>query len=277
MLSLIIYNFFWYLNFNLCILLSHSESANSLLYLDDFGTNLIYFYGSVYGLIICLLNQKKKTLENLEPPSHDAYSTVFTLIGTGFLCATFAVMNTDIITFFGIAENYKMSAGPSNIWFSIIAGVLGVYLGSLTLNLGNVSIRETTMGVIMGAIANGTGAGILQSPGVIIFIAFVAGFLASLIINLIVKRINRLKFVDNQGFLLPILIISFLGAILVTPILFRRQEIERRNDAALYYSMIGQPTIEQESAVFMLAYPFICGAFAAISGIIAGFLLKLTT
>ena len=51
-----VFNFFWYLNLNINTLLSE-QNPLSLVYFDDYGTYLVYLFGAVFGLIICLLNQ----------------------------------------------------------------------------------------------------------------------------------------------------------------------------------------------------------------------------
>lgn len=56
LLSLVVFNMFWYLNLNLNTFLSHNN-PKSLVYFDDYGTNLVYFFGAMFGLIICLLNK----------------------------------------------------------------------------------------------------------------------------------------------------------------------------------------------------------------------------
>ena len=56
----ILYNTLWYLNLNLNILIGHQENVDPLVYFDDYGTYVVYLYGAVTGLIICLINQTSR-------------------------------------------------------------------------------------------------------------------------------------------------------------------------------------------------------------------------
>ena len=134
----IVFNLLWYLNVNLNTLLSHN-GPNSLLYFDDYGTYLVYFFGAMFGLIICLLNQTKRKKEH-NMKTDDA-SVVWYYLGTAFLFCTFSIMSTDIISLRGTAKIYRSNAAPANVWFSMIGGIMGVYGASKIINNGKVGAR----------------------------------------------------------------------------------------------------------------------------------------
>lgn len=56
----ILFNFFWYLNVHLNFLLSFANNPKPLVYLDDYGLYLIYFFGAIFGLIVCLFNRSNQ-------------------------------------------------------------------------------------------------------------------------------------------------------------------------------------------------------------------------
>lgn len=52
----ILFNFLWYLNLNLNVLMSQQRNPKSLVYFDDYGTYIVYLFGAVVGIVVCLLN-----------------------------------------------------------------------------------------------------------------------------------------------------------------------------------------------------------------------------
>ena len=134
----IVFNLFWYLNVNLNTLLSHN-SSNSLLFFDDYGTYLVFFFGAMFGLIICLLNKtERKKEQNIKT---DDASTGWYFLGTAFLFCTFSIMSTDIISLRGTGRTFRFNAAPANVWFSMVGGVMGVYGASKMVNNGKVGAR----------------------------------------------------------------------------------------------------------------------------------------
>ena len=155
-LSIVLFNILWYLNLYLNILLSQTKNLKPLVYLDDYGTYFVYLFGAVYGLLCCLFN---KVSHSENDQRRDKLSTVYHLIGSAFLFCTFSLTNFDIVGGTDVSSsNFRYSAGPSNILFSMIGSVLGIYFGSLIINKGRVGVREASFGVIVGAIMNGVGA-----------------------------------------------------------------------------------------------------------------------
>ena len=133
-----VFNLFWYLNLNLNTLLSFNN-PKSLVYFDDYGTYLVYLFGAVYGLVVCLLNKTERRNQSMKS---DTPSTIYYFLGTAFLFCTFSFASTDIINLSDASGHiYKQNAGPANIWFSMFGSVAGVYSTSMLFNNGIVGAK----------------------------------------------------------------------------------------------------------------------------------------
>ena len=200
----------------------------------------------------------------------DKISTVYQLIGSGVLFCTFATVYTDIIELTGTAASFRMNAGAFNIWFSMIASVIGTYIGSICANDGKPSFRDISIGSVSGAIICGTGAGYIENIGACFAIGLVAGILVSLLVRCFSQRVNQQMIMDSHGFLMPIVIVSFLGSFVVLPaIIIRHYTIE-----GTYFALGGQAETAWESAGFQLTYVGVTIFIAMIAGLIGGCQLK---
>lgn len=146
----------------------------------------------------------------------DKKSSVFTLIGASILFTTFGFTKTGIIELAGTAGNFRSSLGPANIWFSMAASTLGIYIGSVIVNNSRVGIREASFGVITGAVISGVGAGFIENIGALLLLGLIAGFAVGAMSNKI-DSMNKEHVKDSQGFLVPTLLVSFLGGFIGFP------------------------------------------------------------
>ena len=199
-------------------------------------------------------------------------STLYTLIGAGCLFCTFAFMTTDIISLTGTSATFRFNAEPANIWFSMISGIAGVYIGSILFNKSKVGLRETVIGTIVGAIITGAGAGYIENIGASLGLGLFAGFFTAILMNTLVKSLNKDNIVDSQGFIIPVLITSFLGGFVVLPsIIIRYYTIENT-----YFSLGGLSESEWQAAGFQLAYVGVTVLVSIVAGLIGGGLLIIT-
>ncbi len=84
----------------------------------------------------------------------------------------------------------------------------------------------------------GAAAGYIENIGACIFLGFIAGFITAIIRNTVVKKMNKSSIIDSQGFILPILIVTFLGGFFAIPcILLRHYSLG--NDEDKTYSALG--------------------------------------
>lgn len=159
--SLILFNFFFYLNFYLNCLLSYSTAAKtfSFRYLDDYGTYLVYLFGGVYGLIVSILTKNKSDSGAFR--ERTAMTSIMSLVGSFILFSTFIFTNTHIIEGFGTttSTNYRFNAGAMIILFSLVSSIIGNYIANLIINKGYLSIESISIGALPGGIIVGALAG----------------------------------------------------------------------------------------------------------------------
>lgn len=84
----------------------------------------------------------------------------------------------------------------------------------------------------------GAGAGYIENIGACTFLGFVAGFITAIVMNTVVPRMNSSNIVDSQGFIIPILIVTFLGGFFAFPCILLRH-FSLGNDEGTTYGALG--------------------------------------
>ena len=268
--TLLIFNIFWYMNLNLNLEMSFNNDPKSLTYFDDYGTYLVYFFGAVHGLMVCIFNRKGTEGRGRNSPDH--ISIVYYLLGSAFLFCTFFFMGTHLTEMTGEQANFKANAGAANIFFTMTGSILGTYIGSLFVNGGKVGVWEAAFGTVVGGTVIGAGAGFIESIGICILLGILAGFLTGVVMSTAWVRINESGVFDSQGFILPVLLTTFLGGFIAFPcIIIRHYTLQ--GDFVVTGILDG--TDDWMSAGFQLAYFGVTLGIALGTGLISALLTRI--
>lgn len=190
------------------------------------------------------------------------------MLGTAFLFSSFLFMSTNITHQEEEAANFKENAGAANIFFSLLGSVCGTYVGSVFVNKGKMGVKEATLGTIVGAIMAGAGSGYIENMGVAVALGAIAGLFAGIMLALIPRKLNKETIFDSSGFILPVLLISFLGGFVAFPV-----TIIRYFTLSETYESLG--TLEKDewqTAGYQLAYCGVSLGIGLFAGLLSGFL-----
>ena len=121
----------------------------------------------------------------------------------------------------------------------------------------------------------GAGAGYLENAGACLLMGLIAGVLTTVLISTAVDRMNQNNIVDSHGFIIPILVICFIGGFIIWPCIIIRYYTLGVEGETLY--TLGSSKLDDyRPAGYQLGYFGVTLAFSLVAGLIAGFLLKLT-
>lgn len=136
---------------------STKDKTNSFIYLDAYGTILVYLFGGIYGLLVGFFTKTpKETQEQLERARKSRVSLQLSLLGALFIFATFIVSYTGILSGTnGSPKYFRFNAGAILVMFGLIAGIVGNYVGSFLVGKGKMHIESIVMGTISGGIMVG--------------------------------------------------------------------------------------------------------------------------
>ena len=225
--GLIFYNILFYLNFYLNALICYSTRNKSepWVYLDDYGTILVYLFGGVYGLITGAIT--KTPIDSISKVylCHTKTTFFFSAIGSLFIFGSF------ICSFTGVIEGlnaFRFNSGSLMMAFGIVAGVIGSFVGSIFTGKGYFSPRIFSVGLISGGIMTGILAGEYNNIGFASFLGFIGGLISAVFNNVVRPKINKKAIIDSQGILGSIVVVSFIGAFVVAPSMLN--QFYRRSD-----------------------------------------------
>lgn len=68
----------------------------------------------------------------------------------------------------------------------------------------------------------GAGAGYIENAGACLLLGLLAGVLTVVFISTVIQRLNQEEIVDSNGFIIPILVICFIGGFIVFPCIIIR-------------------------------------------------------
>lgn len=262
----VVFSVLFYLNLYLNALFAHStlHKEENFIYLDDYGTILVYLFGGVAGLIAGVITKSPKENHIV----HDRTSFMFSVIGSVFLLGSF------ICSFTGIIEGknfYRLNSGALLMAFGTIAGVIGCFFGSVIVGRGYLHPRVMSIGLISGGIMTGVLAGEYNNIGIASILGFLGGLISGIFNTVVVPKINKRNVIDSQGLLGSIVIVSILGAIAAAPAMLNNLYKRRRN---VWVVNKGSPETDWTVARYQLIYPAITIVIAAVTGVLIGIFLK---
>ena len=190
------------------------------------------------------------------------FSLVICATGTAFLfsCFIFTYSNSLIYTSFG--ENLT----KFNIFWALISGVAGAYVGSAVFGKGEVGIKEALVGTISGGVMIGSCAAVVHNIGIVMAIGGVAGLFSGIYYRFLNKKVNNFYVHDAMGMFGTFAISSFLGSFVVTPLVLvwysNTGEVSTATGYIIPYNLIG----------WQLIYVAISIGIGAMGGIFGGLL-----
>jgi hypothetical protein len=272
----VIFQIFWNLNFALNILVARNQPESLDRFFDDYLINQVFLFGSVFGLVVALIN-KKPPREDLAMGialprrglvANNEVGLVLSLVGTFLL----------FITFMGITIAYPVKAtrtrflwgeGYMNILFALSASVFTIiFLSSLTKN--QLGFRELNFGMFGGAILGGSVAGTLDNIGAFMAIGTVAGVISVLYFQYLHPRLNRTSVFDTYG-ATYLAIISFLATFFIAPLV-----ITGMFNGMVYSNLLMNVlVVMKSSAGWILSYVGISTGVALGGGLFAGLIIRI--
>lgn len=135
----IFWNLNYYLNIYLAIMyrdMNHQESYTPYFF-DAFGSTYVYLFAGFFGLAFtCMLGKQKMSAEHPRN-TQSRFSLVLSLIGTGFIFATFYFTSNYLIAY----DNFGQNASRFSFLFGLIGSVVGTYIGSALAGKGRVGYK----------------------------------------------------------------------------------------------------------------------------------------
>lgn len=264
--GLIFFNVIFYLSVYLNALISYSTTykTGSFVYLDDYGTILVYLFGGAFGLIAAFLTKTPVTDIKEFRTRHSKSTFFFSAIGSLFIFGSF------ICSFTGIIEgrnNYRLNSGALMMAFGIVGGIIGNFVGSIFTGNGYFSPRIFSVGLISGGIMSGVLAGEYDNIGIATMLGFFGGLIAAIFNNKVRPKMNKTGFVDSQGLLGSIFVVAFFAAFVVTPCMLN--QFYRRRDTMDIATKEG-PEEDWRVARYHLLFFIVSLALGVLTGFFVG-------
>jgi ammonium transporter Rh len=255
----------------------------TLKLIDIGGTLTVHLYGAVFGVffsIVSFCNENEQ--ERINTSIHlgsDNNSNLFALFGSIILIPYWPSFNTALV------EGNLQYRGIINTYFAIGGSIIGMIIMSHSLYSRKFKMEDIFYASFPGAIAIGGCCHIIKEFYLSIIFGLVSGVLTSLFFYIFKKitKDNRIKYHDTSEVLFYHGIPAFLGGIISSIFVGNLKNWEKNvpnfdykvfigsfldyNNYGNVKDMIGRGAIQ-------FAGIFISIAFAAISGLVAGFSIK---
>jgi hypothetical protein len=255
----------WTLNYALNVELMSSQPDSLQRFMDDYAISQVFLFGSVFGTVMSIIAKR--------PPRIDLHmgnnliSLILSTVGAFILFLSFM----GIGLFFPIKDNrnrYFWSEGILNIIFALSASTFTTMFMSSILKK-RLGLRELHFGIIGGAILAGPVAGTMDNFGAFMAIGTFAGIVNAIYFAKIDPKINGSSILDTYGGLY-ILIISFLGTMLVQPVVL----IGMHNNDVQSNLLDNVLVDNYNSAGWSLIYVGLSVGIALFGGLITGIATK---
>lgn len=271
LISVIFFNVMFYLNFYINALISFStrNKSESFIYLDDYGTILVFLFGGMAGLLSGVINKKARTEMLLDEEKHGRNSINFSITGSFFLFAAFITSNTGIID--GI-NFFRLNSGATMVIFSLVGGVIGNFVGAVFTGKGILDARIMNEGMIAGGIVAGVLAGEFNNLGIAILIGFGAGVFSGIFTQVVRPKMNRNSIIDSQGIVGSVVISSIFAAFCLAPSMLNQLYIRRDY---VWVVNKGSPETDFRVARYHLIYFAVTLVFGIVTGAITGIMQKI--
>jgi len=135
-------------------------------------------------------------------------------MGTGFAFAAAPFSG------FQAANTTGLYEFPLNVYFALTGSVVSTYIFSAIFGNFHVGIRESIVGVLGGVAMIASVASYINNIGGCFAIGIAAGFISGLWLRVIHPKVNTNNRSDQLGLIGPVLINSFIGCLVVSPLLF---------------------------------------------------------
>lgn len=210
----------WNLNYFLCISLVPRSADNR--FMDDYAISMVYIFGGVIGLILAL-DVKSFIVKRRAPETQPIFSKLIGLIGTFFVFFSFAF--TYSIT--GLQDSNPPSTnrtifypeGCIGVFFAMSASVMSSYAFSILVSKSKkIGLSTALLSTISGGIMFGPYAAYPVNIGIPLAIGVMAGAKSALYTQFFLPFVNSQRVYDSLGVFGSILLSSFLGTFVVSPI-----------------------------------------------------------
>jgi hypothetical protein len=187
---------------------------------DDFGLTYIYTFAAFFGLMYGILLNVKGRQSNVGMATTSSASLIMSIFGATIV---FATLPTTIFLFpiLGNESSERYNSGFFNMYLAqfssvTVAVAFSILVGKKRLNVETIIVSTLSGGAITSQLISGE-----SNLGPAVAIGAFGGLVTGVYMQLVHPKINRKSIKDALGLIGAVLIPSFLGGVVVTPVVYR--------------------------------------------------------